>query len=64
VLFRSRPFADSSWRVERFRVFTIRPTPICIQRTWTSALDVDRYDFAVRVEIEEGRPVARMEHPA
>jgi 2-phosphosulfolactate phosphatase len=28
------------------------------------ALDVDRYDFAVRVEIEEGRPVARMEHPA
>jgi 2-phosphosulfolactate phosphatase len=28
------------------------------------ALDVDRYDFAVRVEIEEGHPVARMEHPA
>jgi 2-phosphosulfolactate phosphatase len=28
------------------------------------ALDVDRYDFAVRVEIEEGHPVAGMEHPA
>jgi len=28
------------------------------------ALDVDRYDFAVRVEIEEGRPVARIERPA
>jgi 2-phosphosulfolactate phosphatase len=28
------------------------------------ALDVDRYDFPVRVEIEEGRPVARMERPA
>ena len=26
------------------------------------ALDVDRYDFAVRVEIEGGRPVARIEH--
>lgn len=25
------------------------------------ALDVDRYDFAVRVAIEEGRPVGRME---
>ena len=28
------------------------------------ALDVDRYDFPVRVEIEDGRPVARMERPA
>ena len=28
------------------------------------ALDIDRYDFAVRVEVEEGRPVARMERPA
>jgi len=26
------------------------------------APDVDRYEFAVRVEIEGGRPVARMEH--
>jgi len=25
------------------------------------ALDVDRYDFAVRIRIEDGRPVARME---
>jgi 2-phosphosulfolactate phosphatase len=25
------------------------------------ALDIDRYDFAVRVEFENGRPVARME---
>jgi len=28
------------------------------------ALDIDRYDFAVRVNIEEGRPVARIETPA
>ena len=28
------------------------------------ALDIDRYDFAVRVEFENGRPVARMERPA
>jgi 2-phosphosulfolactate phosphatase len=27
------------------------------------ALDIDRYDFAVRVEIEDGRPVARLENP-
>ena len=25
------------------------------------ALDIDRYDFAVRVDLEDGRPVARME---
>ena len=24
------------------------------------ALDVDRYDFAIRVELEDGRPVARI----
>jgi 2-phosphosulfolactate phosphatase len=28
------------------------------------ALDIDRYDFAVRVEFEDGRPVARKERPA
>jgi 2-phosphosulfolactate phosphatase len=28
------------------------------------ALDIDRYDFAVRVDFEDGRPVARMEKPA
>jgi 2-phosphosulfolactate phosphatase len=28
------------------------------------ALDVDRYDFAVRVDFEDGRPVARVERPA
>ena len=28
------------------------------------ALDINRFDFAVRVEFEEGRPVARMERPA
>jgi 2-phosphosulfolactate phosphatase len=27
------------------------------------ALDIDRYDFAVRVRIEDGRPVARAERP-
>jgi 2-phosphosulfolactate phosphatase len=25
------------------------------------ALDIDRYDFAIRVTLEDGRPVARME---
>ena len=28
------------------------------------ALDIDRYDFAVRVEFENGRPIARIEWPA
>ena len=28
------------------------------------ALDIDRYDFAVRVDFEDGRPVARIERPA
>jgi 2-phosphosulfolactate phosphatase len=28
------------------------------------ALDIDRLDFALRVEFEDGRPVARMERPA
>jgi len=28
------------------------------------ALDIDRYDFAVRVDFEDGRPVARIEPPA
>jgi len=28
------------------------------------ALDIDRYDFAVRVNFEDGRPVARVETPA
>ena len=28
------------------------------------ALDIDRYDFAIRVEIEDGRPVGRMETPS
>lgn len=28
------------------------------------ALDIDRYDFAIRVELEGGRPVARIEKPA
>jgi 2-phosphosulfolactate phosphatase len=28
------------------------------------ALDIDRYDFAIRVEMDEGRPVARIERPA
>jgi 2-phosphosulfolactate phosphatase len=27
------------------------------------ALDINRYDFAVRVEFKDGRPVARMEIP-
>jgi 2-phosphosulfolactate phosphatase len=27
------------------------------------ALDVDRFDFAVRVDIEDGRPIARIEKP-
>jgi 2-phosphosulfolactate phosphatase len=27
------------------------------------ALDIDRYDFAVRVDFEDGRPVARIETP-
>ena len=28
------------------------------------ALDIDRYDFAIRVECQNGRPIARLERPA
>ena len=28
------------------------------------ALDVDRYDFAIQVQTQDGRPVAMMERPA
>ena len=28
------------------------------------ALDIDRYDFAIRVDCEDGRPIARRERPA
>jgi 2-phosphosulfolactate phosphatase len=28
------------------------------------ALDIDRYDFALRVDFDDGRPVARIETPA
>jgi 2-phosphosulfolactate phosphatase len=28
------------------------------------ALDIDRYDFAIRVTLEDGRPVGRLERPA
>jgi 2-phosphosulfolactate phosphatase len=28
------------------------------------ALDIDRYEFAVRVNFEDGRPIARIEAPA
>ena len=28
------------------------------------ALDIDRYDFAIRVTIEDGTPLARVEYPA
>ncbi len=28
------------------------------------ALDIDRYDFAIRAQIENGRPVARVDRPA
>jgi 2-phosphosulfolactate phosphatase len=28
------------------------------------ALNIDRYDFAVRVDFEDGRPVAHIETPA
>jgi len=28
------------------------------------ALDIDRYDFAVKVDFEDGRPAARMGRPA
>ncbi len=28
------------------------------------ALEIDRYDFAIRVELDGGRPVARLERPA
>src|SRR6266436_5864378 len=42
----------------------IRPAHICTRRTVDIALDVDRYDFAIRVNFEDGPPFARIETPA
>jgi hypothetical protein len=35
-----------------------------IRATCDIALDIDRFDFAVRVKIEDARPVARVERCA
>ncbi|HEY2529311.1 MAG TPA: hypothetical protein VE251_10560 [Xanthobacteraceae bacterium] len=42
----------------------IQPVRICTGRTVDIALGIDRYDFAVRVDFEDGRPVARVERLA
>ena len=41
--------------------FTIRAGHILDRRDLDIALDVDRYDFAIRTVLEGGRPVARAE---
>jgi 2-phosphosulfolactate phosphatase len=57
------PFVTLSGPVVKSGAFMIRPVRICTRRHVDIALDIDRYDFAMRVEFEEGRPVARMERP-
>jgi hypothetical protein len=39
----------------------IPPVRTCTPEDVDIALDIDRYNFAVRVTIEDGRPVAHME---
>ena len=38
-----------------------RPIRIILVRNPDIALDIDRYGFAIRVRVEDGRLVARME---
>ena len=58
------PFVGSSWLAARSSGFVIRPVPYLHPEDVDIALDIDRYDFAVRVEFENGRPIARIERPA
>ena len=44
--------------------FVIQPVRICTWRIVDIALNIDRYDFAIRVDFEDGRPVARIQTPA
>jgi 2-phosphosulfolactate phosphatase len=46
--------------VDRFHDPSVSATPEDVD----IALDIDRYDFAVRVNFENGRPVAQVETPA
>lgn len=56
------PFAAWFLRAARLRASATRDNLICPAAISTS-LDVDRYDFAIRVVREHGRPVARRENP-
>jgi hypothetical protein len=58
------PFVASSWQAAKSIVFMIRPVRIGAPEDVDIALDIDRYDFAVRVDFENGRPVAQVETPA
>jgi hypothetical protein len=46
--------------VAKSGVFTIPPRPYLHPEDVDIALDIDRYDFAVRVDLGDGRPVARV----
>lgn len=50
-----------SWQAATLCGFTIRAGHILDRRDLDIALDVDRYDFAIRTVLEGGRPVARAE---
>jgi hypothetical protein len=58
------PFVALSLRAAKSRGFMIQPVRTCTGRTVDIALGIDRYDFAVRVDFEDGRPVARVERLA
>jgi hypothetical protein len=57
------PFVGSSWPVAKSGVFD-PARPYLHPEDVEIALDIDRHDFAVRVNFENGRPVARVETPA
>jgi 2-phosphosulfolactate phosphatase len=58
------PFVGSSWLAAKPPAFTIRTGPYLHPEDMDIVLDIDRYDFAVRVKFEDGRPVARKERQA
>ena len=58
------PFVASFWQAAKSGAFMIRRVLYLRPEDLDIALDIDRFDFAVRVEFEDGRPVARMERPA
>jgi hypothetical protein len=56
--------ASRPWRAALPRAWGVPNRPYLHPEDVDIALDIDRYDFAVRVEFENGLPVARTERSA